>query len=161
MLSENVLQAYQDGSDVAYIIECFNITHEEFKKILLDYKEGNRHKRTFTKEFRQMVAERDINGVSRRQIASELEINFTTIKRACEEFGQAVKDKATSDQAYTIVEGVKGLEVCPSCQSKSVNEINSIADNVNTTGIYCKNCGDEHFTIGNDVYRVNFEYLEE
>jgi len=45
-----------------------------------------------------------------------------------------------------------------------------MAMNQNTEGIFCKNCGDEHFYfkvyeddkhIRTDIYKVNFEYLNE
>ncbi|MFS0905840.1 hypothetical protein AB3N02_22715 [Priestia aryabhattai] len=161
MLEQKVLEAYADGSPIELIITSFNITHEEIIQILHTYKEHSRFKRTFTDEFKKMVAERDINGIARRTIATELGINVNTVKRACEQFGQALKEKATSDNAYTIVEGVSNLNVCPSCQSKRVNVIDSIADQINTTGIYCMTCGDEHFELNGKFYKVNFEYLSE
>jgi transposase-like protein len=179
MIDEKVIQAYADGSTLETIAESFKISMRLVKGILLKYKEDNRLKRTFTNDFKKVIAERDINGVARSTIAEELDINVSTVKKACEKFGQAIKEKATSEQAYTLIEGVHDLKVCPTCQSKKVNEIDSISDNVNTTGIYCKDCGDEHFIITrtetqkvkgkkkpvevviNDVYKVNFEYLEE
>lgn len=174
---KKVIQAYADGSTLELIAESFKISMRLVKGIILKFKEESRTKRTFTDEFKKVISERDINGVARSTIAEELDINVSTVKKACEKFGQAIKEKATSDQAFTLVEGVHNLEVCPTCQSRKVNEIDSISDNVNTTGIYCKDCGDEHFIITrtettgkgkkkvevviNDVYKVNFEYLEE
>lgn len=164
MLTKKVLEAYQDGSDVNYITECFNITHQELKNILLSFKEDSRVKKTFSNEFKAMIAERDINGVPRRQIATELEINFNTVKKACEQFGQAIKEKATSDKVHSKVD-VQDLKACPSCKSKEVNKIESITmigeSNINTTGIYCMECGDEFFEYDGGFYRINFEYLEE
>jgi transposase-like protein len=160
LLEQKVLEAYADGSPIELIITSFNITHEQVTDILHTYKEQSRFKRTFTDEFKKMISERDINNVARRTIATELGINVNTVKRACEQFGQALKEKASSDNAYTVVD-VDNLEVCPSCKSKRVNEIDSMADQINTTGIYCMACGDEHFELNGKFYKVNFEYLSE
>lgn len=177
-MKEKVLGAYADGSEIRYIARCFDITEEEVIEILHNYREESKFKRSFTDEFKKLVAERDLK-FSRRQIAQELGINVATVKKSCEQFGNAVKDKAVSDNLYTLVKGVDNLDVCPTCKSHKVNDIESMADNLNTKGVYCMNCGDEHFTlneteeykddndeiqvrvIGTLVYKVNFEYLEE
>jgi Zn finger protein HypA/HybF involved in hydrogenase expression len=153
-LEQKILDAYQDGSDVGYIIECLNTTHSKVKEVLLAYKDANRYKRTFTDEFKRMIAERDINGVARRQIALELEINVNTVKKACEQFGQAFKEKATSENEYTRIDGEFGLDTCPSCGSNSVNIVED-----NTT--YCKKCGNEHIIKEDHALKINWEYLDE
>lgn len=157
---EKILDAYRDGSHLNYIQECFNVSEEEIIKVLTEYKERNRYKKTFTDEFKKLIAERDINGVPRRQIALELGINVNTVKKACEQFGQAVKERASSDNTYTVVEGVHSLDCCPKCKSKRVNEIDSVVGNINTTGIFCMNCNEEFFKLNGKVYRVNWEYIE-
>lgn len=177
-MEEKVLGAYADGSEIRYIAKCFEMTEEEVLAVLHNFREKSRYKRSFTDDFKKLVAERDLK-FSRRQIAQELGINVATVKKSCEQFGNALKDKAVSDNMYSLVEGVDNLDVCPSCHSHKVNKIESIADNINTKGIYCMNCGDEHFTLneteeiedkdgnkktivtGTLVYKVNFEYLEE
>lgn len=189
MVKEKVLQAYADGSDINYIAECFSITEEEVKNILLAYKEESKYKRTFTDEFKIMIAERDMRKIARSTIAKELEINVATVKKACEKFGNAIKEVANNDNVYTLVEGVRNLETCPSCKSKKINSIESISDSINTSGIFCLDCGDEHFMMHKYteeeveetkedgtvekvmkkvpvdekmyVYKVNFEYFEE
>lgn len=159
-LNQRILEAYRDGSPLNFIQECFGVSKQYIKDILLDYKKRNRYKRTFTDEFKKMIAERDINGIPRRQIAHELNINISAVQNACKQFGQAVKERAFSDNTYTLVEGVHSLECCPSCGSKRVNEIESVAWNTITTGIYCMACGDEHFMLDEEVYRVNWEYID-
>lgn len=151
---EKILEAYRDGSDLGYIIESLNTTHKRIKEILIRYKEHNREKRTFTEEFKRLIAERDINGVARRQIAEELEINVNTVKKACEQFGQAFKEKATSDQTYTRIDGEFDLKSCPSCGSKKVNVVEDNAT-------YCKSCGSEHIIKKDHALKINWEYLDE
>lgn len=159
-MEEKVLGAYADGSEIRYIAKCFEITEEEVLEILHNFRDKSRFKRSFTDDFKKLVAERDLK-FPRRQIAVELGINVATVKKSCEQFGNALKDKAISDNMYSLVKGVDNLEVCPSCHSRKVNAIESITDNINTKGIYCMNCGDEHFIMNDLVYKVNFEYLEE
>lgn len=153
-LELKVLNAYQDGSDMGYIMECFNISHEKVKEILLSYRESNRHKRTFTDDFKRLIAERDINGISRRQISLELEINVSTVKKACEKFGQSLKDRATSDNLYTRIDREFDMSTCPSCGSKDVNEVDE-----STT--FCKKCGNEHIHKSDYALKLNWEYLDD
>lgn len=152
-IEEKVVKAYRSGSEMGYIIESLNITYKRVKQILLNLKESNRHKRTFTDEFKRIIAERDMNGISRRQISLELEINANTVKRACEQFGQTFKDKATSDNQYTRLDGEFDMSECPTCKSKNVNEVDD-----NTT--YCLECGGEHIFKKDHVLRVNWEFVE-
>lgn len=152
-LELKVLEAYQEGSDLGYIVECFNITYSRVKQILIAFKDANREKRTFTDDFKRVIAERDINGVSRRQIAMELEINVNTVKKACAKFGQALKDRASSENEYTRIEGKFDMNTCPSCGSNDVNEVEE-----NTT--YCKKCGSEHIHKEDHALKLNWEYLD-
>jgi len=154
MSTQKVLEAYADGSPLALIIESFNITYEQAVQILLTYKEESRHKRTFTDEFKKMIAQRDINGIPRSAIAKELELNVNTVKKACEKFGQAVKEKATSDKAFTKIVGEFDLKVCPCCGSRK----NNLVDEKTT---YCMSCDSEHEHYDGYVLKLNFEYLEE
>lgn len=158
-LEKRILDAYRDGTHLSYMQECFFISEEEIKAVLINYKKRNRYQRTFTDEFKKLIAERDINDIPRRQIALELGISINTVKRACEQFGQTVKEKTSSDNAYTIIEDVHNLDRCPKCKSMRVNEIESMAGNVNTTGIFCMECGEEHFIMDGKIYRVNWEYI--
>jgi len=181
-LLAKIINAYSEGSDIKLIAECFNITEEQVLEELRNFKEKSRFKRTFTDEFRIMIAERDMRKISRTKIGEELQLNVATVKTACEKFGNALKEVASNDNVYSIVEGVTSIKTCPSCENKKVNEIESVygASAVVVDGIYCMECGDEHFIVHNyeeikdeknnvvgqkfinsDVYRVNFEYLEE
>ena len=154
MIRQRILEAYAEGSSLSLIAESFKMTKESVKDVLRDYKEESRFKRTFTNEFRTMVAERDINGVARSTIASELQLNINTVKKSCEKFGQALKDKASSEKAFTRINGEFSMDTCPSCGSKHNNKVD---DNVT----YCMSCSAEHEYYDGYVMKVNFEYIEE
>jgi hypothetical protein len=150
---ETILEKYRNGSDIGYIVEKMNISPRLVKQTIIAFKEANRLKKSFTDEFKMLIAERDSNGVSRRQIASELEINANTVKKACEMFGQSNKEKASSENEYTKIEGKFPLTVCPSCKSKKVNVVDD-----NTT--YCKDCGNEHIHNEDHALKINWEYVD-
>jgi predicted RNA-binding Zn-ribbon protein involved in translation (DUF1610 family)/DNA-binding transcriptional regulator YiaG len=152
-IRDDILEAYQDGNDLGYIIVKFNITHKRVTDILHTYKEQSRIKRTFTDEFKKVIADRDASGVSRRQIATELNINPNTVKKACEQFGQANKEKATSDNEYTRIDGKFGSDKCIGCESKNVNE-------VDLGTVYCKDCGEEYIIKSDHALKINWEYLD-
>lgn len=152
-LEERIIEAYRDGSDLGYIVESFNISHEKIKSTLINLKENSRYKRTFADEFKKIIAERDMNGVSRRQISLELEINANTVKRACEQFGQARKEKAQPVNEFTKVTGTFRGDFCPTCKGKNVNEVEDKT-------IYCFDCGDEHELYEGYALRVNWEHID-
>lgn len=166
MNKQKILEAYSDGSPIALIVESFNTTYEQVIEVLNTYKEDSRYKRTFTEEFRRMIAERDMNGVTRSSIAKELKLNVNTVKKACEAYGQTLKEKATSDKALTKIDGEFKLDTCPSCGSKKNNLVDE-----NIT--FCMSCDSEHeyffekvdkdgkVTEKPYVMKVNFEYIEE
>lgn len=146
---EMILEKYRNGSDIGYIVEKLNTTYELVKKTIITFKENNRLKKSFTEEFKTLIAERDMSGVSRRKIARELEINANTVKNACIMFGQVGKEKASSESEFTRIELEEfDLTTCPTCQSKKVNVVDE-----NTT--FCKSCGSEH------IHHKIFEVLKE
>lgn len=166
MKEQKVIEAYADGSQLTLIAESFNISETQVIEILRNFKEKSRYKKTFTDEFKKVISERDINGIARRTIGEELGINASTVKKACEKFGQAIKEKATSDQAYTRIDGEFDLKVCPSCGSNK----NNLVDDSTT---FCMSCDSEHeYYFGEKdeddewvenpyVLKINFEYIEE
>ncbi len=154
MRKEKVLDAYAEGSTVELISFSFDITVEQVLEILRTYKEENRYKRTFTDNFKRLIAERDSNGVARKSIAIELAINSNTVKKSCEEFGNILKGKAEFENEFTKIDGEFSKEECPSCKSKEVNEVEE-----NT--YYCMSCGSEHVFYDGYVEKLNWEYLSE
>lgn len=152
-LERKVIEMYRDGNRLENIAESLNITYKKVKQILINFKENNKYKRTFTDDFKKVIAERDMNGISRRQISLELEINVNTVKKACEKFGQTFKERTASNNEFTRIDGVFSLSECPLCNSADVNEVD---DNT----IYCMDCGNEFIIKKNHALKVNWEYLD-
>jgi transposase-like protein len=158
-MKQKILNAYGEGCEFNSIQQSFNITEDEVKQVLIKFKEKNSSKRKSTDEFKKLIAQRDSYKIPRKRIAWELGINANQVKKACQRFGQAVKHSA-SGNIFTVVEGVHNLDKCPNCESERVNEIESMAGNVNTTGVFCMECGSENFIMNGKVYQVNFEYMD-
>ena len=151
---KDIINAYADGSPLSLIAESFNLTVEELKELLISYKKSNKMSKSFTEDFKKVIAERDINGIARNSIAKELGINISTVKKACEKYGQSLKDKAISENLYTRINGDFNMKKCPSCNSSNNNSVDE-----NTT--YCMSCDSEHEYYDGYVLKLNFEYLEE
>lgn len=154
MNNEAILGAYADGSPLSLMAESFDLTVEELEDFLIAYKKSNKMNKSFTENFKKIIAERDINGVARNTIAKELGINISTVKKACEKYGQSLKDKAVSDNLYTKIVGEFDMATCPNCGSKKNNRVDE-----NTT--YCMSCDSEFEYYDGYVMKLNFEYLEE
>lgn len=153
LLQERIIAAYADGSPVEVIAESFNLTHELVLKELHDFRDQRRNKRAFSNAFKKMIAERDLSGEARSAIAKDLGVNINTVKKSCEEFGQTLKERATSDNFYTRIEGEFPTTECVSCKSK---DYNLVEDNT----YYCFKCGKEHIHNDDHVLQVNWEYLD-
>lgn len=152
-MEKMVIEAYRDGNDLKYMGEALGITYDEIKDILVGFKVNSKHGRTFTDEFKKIIAERDMNGISRRQISTELEINAHTVKKACEAFGQVRKEKAQPINEFTKIDGNFDGSKCPTCESKDVREVDEDT-------IYCFDCGNEHEIYDSYVLRVNWEHVD-
>lgn len=154
LLIDSILESYSDGSTIVAIAEKCNITEDEVIKALLKYKDDNKGGKSFTDEFKKIIALRDVNGVSRSEISKELNINISTVRKSCEKFGQAYKDKAVNDNMYIRIDGDFSMDRCPNCNSTKNNKVD---DNIT----YCIDCGSEHEYYEGYINRINFEYLEE
>lgn len=136
-MNSKIIKMYSDGADLKVIAKSFNITTSEVKKHLIAYKLEEKFGNGFTDNFRKVIAERDLNGVARAQIARELSVTPITIRRACKKFGDTIKIKTSNDEQTMKLFGEYTLEECPECESR---KINSVDDNI----IYCLSCGNEY-----------------
>lgn len=153
---ESVKADYAEGVLIESIGELHHMTAQDVLMILREYKESCTFKRNFTDEFKIMIAERDMNEeITRSSIADDLQINPNTIKRACENFGNALKEKAQSAQEFTRIDGLFSFKECPSCKSQKVNKVDEHT-------LYCMVCGDEHIFKFEEEYilKVNYEWFE-
>jgi len=158
MTLDRILESYSSGDSIQVISEMLGLSEDNVIEELLKYKDESRTKNTFNDEFKKIVAERDINGASRSDIARELNINANTVKKACVKFGQAIKEKPSEESVYTRIDGEFTLDICPSCGSRK----NNLVDEFTT---FCMSCDSEHeYYEGEDgkgyVLRINFEYIE-
>ena len=153
ILHDRIIAAYADGSPIEVIGESFGLTNEQVLEALHIFRDKKASKRAFSEDFKRTIAERDLNGVARSTMSKELGININTVKKSCEEFGQALKERATSDNIYTKIEGEFSTAECPSCKSKRYN-------NVEEETYYCRSCGKEHIHKEDHVLTVNWEYLD-
>lgn len=149
-----ILELYAEGGHISIMAESLNIDKSTILETLNDHKESSRFKKTFTDDFKKIIAKRDSNGIARRTIANELQLNANTIKKACEKFGQSNKERATSANAFTRINGKFTKDICVTCESKKVNEVDE-----NT--VYCLDCGNEHIHRKGYVLKINWEYLSE
>lgn len=161
LLIDKILESYSDGVAISAIAESNGISEEDVIELLLKYKEENKGSKTFTDDFKKLIALRDVNGVARSAIAKELKINNSTVKKSCEKFGQACKEKAVSEDVSVKVlnavveeiDNVYVLKECPECQNKKLNKVD---DN----DYYCMDCGNEFTVKGEEVHKINWEYID-
>lgn len=152
---EDVVEEYEQGHPISYIAEMLGIEESVVLGFLRQHRDNSRLPNSYTDDFKQMIAMRDLNdGVTRSSISKELEVNPNTIKKACNKYGQALKGKSKSEQMYLRIDGVFARDKCPSCKSKKINEVD---DNT----YYCKDCGDEHIFYDEYIQKINFEWVDE
>jgi hypothetical protein len=150
---EEMIQGYASGLEIVSIAKRLSVSCEFIEAELLNYCKQQRHKRTFTEQFKKVLAERDMCGVPRTTIAKEMGINANTVKKSCEQFGQEIKVKANNENSFTKIEGVFPKTQCPECHNTRYNEVN---DNT----YYCCGCGGEYIHKKDHVLRVNWEYVD-
>lgn len=153
-LEKRVVSAYTDGSTVNLIAESFDLEPENVLDMLRAYRKSCRTPRTFTDEFKKMVAERDMSGAARMEMARELGINVNTVKKACEEFGQKNKDRTDFERLHTRVDGVFSKEKCFKCEGSHVNEVDD------SGATYCFDCGSEVVYMEDHILVLNWEFVD-
>lgn len=155
-IAESIIESYSYGISVNELASDWSKDENDVLMILREYKKTCTFGRKFTKEFKLMIAQRDITkSVTRTSISEELDINPNTVKKACEEYGNSLKEKAQSGQETTRIEGLFSFKECPSCKSKKVNKVDEHTQ-------FCMDCGDEHIFNFEEEYilKVNFEWIE-
>lgn len=168
-VAEYIVEDYSNGVSVTDIASEWSKSTDEVLTILRAYKDSCTVSKTFTDEFKMLIANRDAcESVTRSSISKELAINPNTVKKACEKFGNVLKEKAQSDQEFTRIDGNFTEDKCVSCASEKVNKVEE-----NT--YYCMECGDEHIfkkvyldiLDGNEpvlieeyILKVNYEWLD-
>lgn len=153
-LQKRIIAAYAEGSTLHLIADSFGLETENVSDMLNHYRKSCRTPRTFTDEFKKLIAERDLTGAARMEIARELGINVNTVKKACEEFGQKNKDRTDFERLHTKIDGDFPKDECYKCGSKHLNEV----DDIGTT--YCFDCGSEFTHMGDHILALNWEFVD-
>lgn len=150
---ERLISYYSDGRSIDHIAWKLKTTEEDVLKTLRFYCNEQREKRTFSEDFKKVLADRDLTGIARTTIASEMGINVNTVKKSCEQYGQQSKEVASSEKTYTKIEGVFPRDKCVECKSERYNEVGEDT-------YYCYKCGNEYIHRKTHVLRVNWEYID-
>lgn len=165
MDTSKIIKHYTDGKSIGYIASATGLSEEEVLMMLRIFKSDSVEKlgNYYNDEIKKVIAKRDRNNVSRSKIAQELCLSVGFVGNACKKFGDNIKKKAKFPNQYTEIDNVNDLTKCPSCKSKTVNEINGYIDDHNTIGIYCLKCNKEYFRFmnGEKIYLLNYEFDEE
>lgn len=158
-LENKILSYYRDGSEIELMSYVLNVDIDTILQTVRNYKEQSKYKNSYTIEFKTMIAERDMNGISRTSIKNELDIHESTIRKFCTKYGVAKKEKETeseSDEVYTYYSNGLLLDSCPKCSSKKLNVIIEYFGEEK----YCMNCSSQFKQVGDTIHILNWEYID-
>lgn len=113
-----------------------------------------------SEDLKKLIAKRDKSGISRTEILKELNLNFVTVRRACEKYGSANKynGRVSYRDIYEVVPfAIKHVEdgiTCPICRGKA----NSTEGSPNI--FFCVKCLEEYTIRRNKLYRTRWENID-
>lgn len=158
-LVDSVLSMYGSGIDIETIHSYLVNYNVDFGSIVNILREGKRSSSSRLPEnLRMAIANRDICGVTRSNIAKELDVNLKTIRRSCEKYGSPNKNPVNRDDEilelldYNIKMSGDSL-LCPKCNYRA----NSVVDS--DTVFFCKNCYEEYTVLDDKIYRTRWENI--
>ena len=165
----SLFSMYSDGYSEEYIggfMSDLSSTFDDFMSIIVD-KHIKSNSNRLSDDLKKAISNRDKVGISRKSIARELNINYKTVQRACEKYGNANKnmDKSNGEESLEFVtsdfkvDDIKKTLVCPKCN----NRTNQIDLGWSVQNYYCKQCLEEYFIKPLDgidsVFRVKWENI--
>lgn len=160
-ISRDILRLYEGGAPISVISDEFCKTEEEVCNILREYKKHQRVKGKYTNELMKVIARRDSNGVLRKKIMSELQISRSFLVKSIEEYGFLKKLELDDDEEfYKEVSHDYTFTECPECNSKKINEINTLYNDFPVKGVYCLKCGNEFVKRENHLFKVKWENIK-
>lgn len=157
---------YSDGYSQEYIGEFMSdlsSTFDDLMGIIVD-KHIKSNSNRLSDDLKKAISNRDKVGISRKSIARELNINYKTVQRACEKYGNANKnmDKSNEEDSKEFVtkdfdfDKANGSLICPKCKHRT-NQLDS------GLAHYCKNCFEEYIITSVDnvpsVFRIKWENI--
>lgn len=138
---------------IQHYLEPFNMkTKDFFDRLKANEEGGGDNRKRLSENLKRLIASRDEHGVRRTIIAKELNLNFITVRRACEKYGKANKhSERTNDldlyeKLDKPINRVDGGITCVKCGKRA----NSVEESPNV--FYCGNCFEE--------YTIRFRYGE-
>lgn len=155
-LENKILKHYRGGSEIELMSYVLNVDIDTILQTVRNYKEQSKYKNSYTIEFKTMIAERDMNGISRTSIKNELDIHENTIRKFCTKYGVAKKETETeSDEEYSYYSEGLLLDNCPKCNSRKLN----IIMEYNGEEKYCMDCSSQFKQVDNAIHILNWEYI--
>lgn len=155
---EELIKLYRQGKTIVYLSERLEMPISYIKHLLHHYKESSRiNMKIYKEEFKEVIAERYQNGVSKKEIAREIKVSesFVTNVNALFPLNQRRQSRKSE---YKLHSTYKPLDVCLNCKSTNINPIETIIEKTlpngtryqKTKGIFCKDCSSEFFYFLND-----------
>lgn len=113
-----------------------------------------------SEDLKKIIAQRDENGISRTDIFKELNLNFVTVRRACEKYGSSNKynGRISHRDTYEVVPfAIKHIEdgiTCPICRGRA----NSTEGSPDI--FFCVKCLEEYTIRHEKLYRTRWENID-
>ena len=113
-----------------------------------------------SENLKKLIAQRDSNGISRTEIFKELNLNFVTVRRACEKYGSANKynGRVSYRDIYEVVPfAIKHVSdgiICPICRGRA----NSTEGSPDI--FFCVKCLEEYTIRHKKLYRTRWENID-
>ena len=113
-----------------------------------------------SENLKKLIAQRDSNGISRTEIFKELNLNFVTVRRACEKYGSANKynGRVSYRDIYEVVpftiKYVPDGIICPICRGRA-NSTECSPDI-----FFCVKCLEEYTIRHKKLYRTRWENID-
>ena len=113
-----------------------------------------------SEDLKKLIAQRDGSGISRTEIFKELNLNFVTVRRACEKYGSANKynGRISHRDIYEVVPfAIKHVPdgiTCPICRGRA----NSTEGSPDI--FFCVKCLEEYTIRHGKLYRTRWENID-
>ena len=164
---EKVFSMYSSGfskESISAHLEGTGLSFDDFMiTVISKNTKGNSSR--LSEELKKVISNRDKSGVARKTIAKELGINYKTVQRSCEKYGNPNKnmDRVDDEDVLEFVTDefnfVGDSLICPKCKNKT----NKIDNGWSLNNRYCKNCLEEYVILDKGdkkgCYRVKWENI--
>ena len=137
-----ILKVYAYGYDVEYIAEDLDVSTEDILSFLREFKVASKVNKRFTQEFKDIIGQRYMTGVSDFRIDQELSVGSQTSRRILKSIGLWDENRKRDLNKVDdfIVINHNDFNTCPKCASEKIADLTDICKNS-----YCKDCGTEWY----------------